>query len=35
MSIAFIICHMGKLPWYFNYFVHSRKYDTTVDFYIL
>ena len=34
-SIAFITCYMGGLPWYFKYFVHSCKYNPTVDFYIL
>jgi hypothetical protein len=34
-SIAFIVCYLGKLPWYFNYFVHSCKYNPTVDFYII
>lgn len=26
---------MGKLPWYFNYFVHSCEYNPSVDFYIV
>ncbi len=34
-SIAIIICYLGKLPWYYKYFVHSCKYNPTVDFYIL
>ena len=28
------MCFYGKLPWYFDYFVHSCKYNPTVDFYI-
>jgi hypothetical protein len=34
-SIAVIICYFGKLPWYFEYFVHSCQYNATIDFYIL
>jgi hypothetical protein len=34
-KIAFITCYIGKLPWYFDYFVHSCKYNPTVDFYII
>ena len=34
-SIAILICYLGKLPWYFNYFVHSCKYNPMVDFYII
>ena len=34
-SIALLVCYYGKLPWYFNYFVHSCKYNPTVDFYII
>lgn len=34
-SIAVLVCFLGKLPWYFNYFIHSCKYNTTVDFYII
>jgi len=34
-SIALVICWHGKLPWYFDYFVHSCKYNPTVDFYIV
>jgi hypothetical protein len=32
--IAFVICYFGKLPWYFEYFVHSCKYNATIDFFI-
>ena len=34
-SIAVLICFLGKLPWYFNYFIHSVKYNSTIDFYII
>ncbi|MDB4903004.1 MAG: hypothetical protein JWQ63_2285 [Mucilaginibacter sp.] len=34
-KIALIICYFGKLPWYFSYFVHSCKYNPSVDFYII
>lgn len=30
-----VICYYGKLPWYFDYFVHSCKYNPTVDFYVV
>ncbi|MBS7234123.1 hypothetical protein KHA90_24275 [Flavobacterium psychroterrae] len=34
-SIAMIICYIGKLPWYFDYFVHSCKYNLDVHFFII
>lgn len=34
-SLALIVCYFGKLPWYFNYFVYSCKYNPTVDFFII
>lgn len=34
-SIAIIICYFGNLPWYFNYFLHSCKYNPDVHFYII
>jgi len=34
-SIAFVTCYIGKLPWYFDYFVHSCKYNPSIDFYII
>lgn len=34
-SIAIIICYIGKLPWYFDYFAHSCKYNPSIDFYIV
>ncbi len=33
--IAILICFFGKLPWYFHYFVHTCKYNPTVDFIII
>ena len=32
--IAFIITYIGKYPWYFPYFLHSCKYNPTIDFLI-
>ena len=34
-SLALMVCYIGKFPWYFKYFVHSCKYNPTVDFIIL
>jgi|ERR1700744_469943 len=34
-SLALLVCYLGKLPWYFDYFVHSCKFNATVDFYII
>ena len=33
--IAMIICYMGKLPWYFDYFAHSCGFNLDIDFYII
>ena len=33
--IALITCYSGQLPWYFDYFAHSCKYNPTIDFYII
>ncbi len=33
--IAIITCYFGKWPWYFPYFLHSCKYNPTVDFIII
>jgi hypothetical protein len=30
--ILFIITYIGKYPWYFSYFLHSLRYNPTVDF---
>jgi len=32
--ILFIIAYIGKFPWYFSYFLHSCRYNLTVDFLI-
>lgn len=34
-KLAIVICYLGKLPWYFDYFLHSCKYNATVHFYII
>jgi len=34
MSIAFIVCWSGDYPWYFPYFLHSCRYNPTIDFLI-
>jgi hypothetical protein len=34
-KIAFLVCYFGKLPWYFDYFIHSCKYNPSVDFFII
>jgi len=28
-------CFMGDYPWYFPYFLHSCRYNPTIDFLIL
>jgi len=33
-SIAFLICWSGDYPWYFSYFIHSCRYNPTIDFLI-
>ncbi|MCL1933938.1 MAG: hypothetical protein FWF53_09045 [Candidatus Azobacteroides sp.] len=33
-KIAFIIVFLGDYPWYFPYFLHSCRYNPTVDFLI-
>jgi hypothetical protein len=30
--IVFIICWQGSMPWYFPYFLHSCRFNPTVDF---
>ncbi|MDL2278875.1 hypothetical protein LJC57_09820 [Parabacteroides sp. OttesenSCG-928-G07] len=32
--ILFIIAYIGKYPWYFPYFLHSCRYNPTIDFVI-
>lgn len=34
-SIAVLICYFGKLPWYFEYFANSCKYNPSVNFFII
>jgi hypothetical protein len=34
-SIALISCYFGELPWYFDYFIHSCKYNSSVDFFVI
>ncbi|MDR3339646.1 MAG: hypothetical protein LBT25_06075 [Candidatus Symbiothrix sp.] len=34
ISIAFLIYWHGHYPWYFPYFLHSCRYNPTIDFYI-
>jgi len=34
-SIAILTCFYGKWPWYFPYFIHSCKYNPSVDFIII
>ena len=33
-SIVFLICWQGDYPWYFPYFLHSCRYNLTIDFLI-
>lgn len=33
-KIVFLIVYIGEYPWYFSYFLHSCKYNTSIDFYI-
>lgn len=34
-SIAILTCYFGKWPWYFPYFLHSCKFNPTIDFIII
>jgi hypothetical protein len=34
-SIALISCYFGELPWYFDYFTHSCKYNPSVIFFVI
>jgi hypothetical protein len=34
-SICLITCYIGRMPWYFHYFVHSCGYNPTIDFYVI
>lgn len=33
-SIAIVSPYFGKLPWYFEYFIHSCKFNSSVHFYL-
>lgn len=35
LPIALLTCYFGKWPWYFPYFLHSCKFNPTVDFIII
>lgn len=34
-SIILLICYFGKLPWYFDYFLHSCKFNPKIHFYLI
>lgn len=34
-KIVILICYYGKFPWYFPYFLHSCRYNPSVDFIII
>lgn len=34
-SISVLIPYFGDLPWYINYFLHSCKFNPTVDFFLI
>ncbi len=34
-KISLLICYFGKFPWYFGYFIHSCKYNPSVDFFLV
>ena len=34
-SIALLTCWYGPYPWYFPYFIHSCRYNPTIDFIII
>ncbi len=34
-SIAVVTCYFGQFPWYFAYFLHTCKFNPTVDFIII
>lgn len=33
-KIIILICYYGSFPWYFNYFLHSCKFNSSIDFLI-
>lgn len=34
-TIAILTCWYGKYPWYLPYFIHSCKYNPSIDFFII
>ena len=34
-KIAVVSCWFGHAPWYFHYFLHSCRFNPTIDFYII
>jgi len=34
-NIAIIILYFGELPWYFDYFIHTCRYNPSVDFFLI
>lgn len=34
-SIGIVSFYAGKLPWYFDFFLHSCKYNLTIDFFVI
>jgi len=34
-SIIVLVCYFGKFPWYFNLFLHSCRYNSSIQFCIL
>lgn len=35
VKICVLICYFGEWPWYFDYFIHSCKFNLTIDFVII
>lgn len=33
--VGTIICYFGPMPWYFNYFLHSCRFNPSIDFYVI
>lgn len=34
-GLGLLVCYFGKLPWYFEHFIHSCKFNPSVDFFII
>lgn len=34
MKIVLIVIYIGEFPWYFSYFLHSCRYNPSIDFFI-